>query len=147
MSSDQSYSTLCTVRIKDGKKVLKIYDTVDFSDGLQPFGEGEELALTIETAGRKKTRAQEKFFHGPVLKALIRLGWRKQEAKDMLCLRFIPDEIRLPDGSFVRVPGHTSKLKVEEYSELIESSIQLAAEMGEVVEDAAEWRAKHRRAA
>lgn len=72
------------------------------------------------------------------------LGYRKQEAKDMLCLRFIPRDIRLLDGSIVRVPGHTTDLDREEYSELIDASIQLAAEEGQVVKDATEWREAER---
>lgn len=129
---------LCT--IKNGK--LKIFDRESFDQGLSQFGEGEELDLIIRPVGRVRTRAQEKFFHGPICKAFEALGYRKQEAKEMLCLRFIPQEIRMIDGSVAIVPGHTSKLKVEEYNELIEQSIQLAAENGQLVLDGGEWRAR-----
>ena len=108
------------------------------------YGDGEDLQIHIEEVGRKRTRAQEKFFHGPVLKAFEAFGYRKQEAKDMLCLRFIPQEVHQMDGSVV-LPGRTSTLKVEEYNDLIEQAIQLAAENGQIVLDGAEWRARQNR--
>lgn len=134
------FSTSCTV--VNGK--LKLFDLDGFKRGVQVFCDGEELELFLESVGEKYTRAQEKFFHGPVLKAFMTTGLRKQEAKDMLALEFIPVEIRRVDGSLAWVPGHTSALKKQEYSEFIESCIQLAAEQGLVVEDADQWRAKQR---
>lgn len=129
---------LCTV--KNGR--LKIYDRDEFDRGLAQFGDGEELDLIIRPVGRIRTRSQERFFHGPVLKAFETLGYRKQEAKEMLCLKFIPQELRLIDGTIVLVPGHTAKLKVDEYNDLIEQAIQLAAENGQLVLDGGQWRAQ-----
>lgn len=125
----------------------KIHDLVGFNAVLAEYGDGEDFHIHIEEPGRLRTRAQEKFFHGPVLKAFMKEGRGKQEAKDMLCLMFIPREIELMDGSIVRVPGSTSKLNVEDYNDLIEQSIQLAAENGQVVMDGAEWRARQANAA
>jgi hypothetical protein len=141
----ESYAALCTIVEQNGKRTLKIYDRDEFVRALEGFGVGEDLDLEIRTLGRKRTRQQEKYFHGPVLKAFMNLGYRKQEAKDMLCLTLIPREIRLTDGSSVRVPGHTSELSVEEYSELIDASIRLAAEQGEVVEDSETWKLQQER--
>lgn len=132
------YVALC---IRQGDR-LKIHDRAGFDEALQRFGEGEEFELELRTLERKRTRAQEKFFHGPVCKAFEALGYRKQEAKDMLCLRFIPQEVHLLDGSVVLVPGRTSGLSVKDYNDLIEQAIQLAAENGQVVLDGAEWRAR-----
>lgn len=129
---------ICT---KNGGK-LKIFDLSGFNAVLAEYGDGEDLQISIDEPGRLRTRAQERFFHGPVLKAFEAFGYPKNEAKEMLCLRFIPHEVRQMDGSVVLVPGRTSKLKVDEYNELIEQSIQLAAENGQVVLDGAEWRAK-----
>lgn len=120
----------------------KIFDLDGFNAVLAEYGDGEDFHISIEEVGRLRTRAQEKFFHGPVLKAFEPLGYRKDEAKEMLCLRFIPQEIHTIDGEVVVVPGRTSKLKVDEYNDLIEQAIQLAAENGQVVMDGAEWRAK-----
>jgi len=131
---------ICT---KAGGK-LKIFDRSAFDAVIAEYGDGEDLQIHIEEVGRKRTRAQEKFFHGPVLKAFEAFGYRKQEAKDMLCLRFIPQEVHQMDGSVV-LPGRTSTLKVEEYNDLIEQAIQLAAENGQIVLDGAEWRARQNR--
>jgi len=118
----------------------KIFDLAGFNAVLAEYGDGEDFYIHIEEPGRLRTRQQEKFFHGPVLKAFEPLGYHKEEAKEMLCLRFIPQEIHQMDGTVVIVPGRTSKLKVDEYNDLIEQSIQLAAENGQVVMDGAEWR-------
>ena len=140
----KSGSFLCTK--VNGK--LKIFDRAGFDAVLAEYGDGEDIQLELdEPAARKRTRAQEKYFHGPVLKAFEHFGYHKQEAKDMLCLRFIPKEIHQMDGEVVIVPGRTSTLTVEEYNDLIEQCIQLAAENGQIVLDGAEWRARHRNAA
>ncbi len=136
-----AYSTLCTV----ARGKLKLLDRADFDRALARFADGEELDLTIAEPTPKRTRPQERFFHGPVLAAFQTLGLEKQEAKDVLALKFIPREVHQFDGSVAIVPGHTSGLSKEEYSELIESCIQLAAELGIVVQDAAEWRARRAR--
>ncbi len=134
---------LCTKH--NGK--MKIFDKTGFDAAFAEVGEGEDLCLTLEDAGRKRTQAQNRFFHGPILKAFMSTGLHKQEAKDMLALMFIPQDVHLLDGSVVRVPGHTSLLKVEEFNDLIDACIQLAAENNIDIEDAADWRRTHPRAA
>lgn len=123
---------------------LKIFDRDGMDAVIAQYGDGEDLQLSIEEVGRKRTQAQNRFFHGPILKAFAELGWRKQEAKDMLCLRFIPQECRQLDGSVVLVPGHTSDLRVHDFNELIDACIQLAAENDIYIEDADEWRQRRR---
>lgn len=139
----KQFATACTKH--DGK--LKLLDREAFDLGFAQFGDGEDLELHVEAIGRKRTHAQNRFFHGPVLKAFMKLGYGQQEAKDMLCLLFIPQEIELPDGSIVRVPGHTSAQDVAGMTDLIENAIRLAAEEGEPVEDAEDWLRKQREAA
>jgi hypothetical protein len=124
---------------------LKIFDRDGFDALIADYGDGEDLQLHVEDVGRKRTQAQNRFFHGPILKAFMDTGLYQQEAKDMLCLMFIPRECRLLDGSVVRVPGHTSELKVGEFNDLIEQCIQLAAEHDLYIEDADEWRARRLR--
>lgn len=119
---------------------LKIYDREGFDAVLAEYGDGEDLQLEVSEVGRKRTQAQNRFFHGPVLKAFEHVGYRKEEAKAMLCLRFIPMELKTLDGFIVRVPGHTSDLKVEDFNDFIEQCIQLASENDIYIEDAAEWR-------
>lgn len=134
---------ICT---KAGGK-LKIWDRAGFDAVIAEYGDGEDLQLHIEDVHRQRTSAQNRFFHGPVLKAFDELGWRKQEAKEMLCLRFIPHECRQFDGTIVLVPGHTSDLNVQEFNDLIEQCIQLAAENGIYIADAQEWRESQRQVA
>jgi hypothetical protein len=119
---------------------LKIYDRSGFDEVIGNYGDGEDLQLTIEEVGRKRTQAQNRFFHGPILKAFMSTGLYQQEAKDMLCLMFIPRECRQLDGSHVNVPGHTSDLTVEAFNMFIEQCIQLAAENDIYIKDADEWR-------
>lgn len=125
---------------------LKIFDREGMDAVIGQYGDGEDLQLTVEEVGRKRTQAQNRFFHGPICKAFGEVGYRPREAKEMLCLRFIPKEVRMLDGAVVLVPGHTSELKVEEFNDLIDACIQLAAENDIYVQDAAEWRAKQRAA-
>lgn len=134
------YSTTCTV--VNGK--LRLFDRVAFDRGLAVFCDGEEIELHMESVGEKRTRAQEKFFHGPVCKAFEPLGYRKQDAKDMLALRFIPQELHLLDGTIVRVPGHTSALSKKDYTDFLEQCMQLAAEEGLFIEGSDEWRERQR---
>lgn len=135
-----AFSTLVTVR--DGK--LKLLAKEEFDRGLAQFMDGQELLLSIEEPEQGRTRQQEKFFHGPVLKAFQNLGMGKEEAKAVLCLKFIPKEIHTLEGGIAIVPGSTSKLTKKEYTDLIEQCIQLAAELGEVVQDSDTWLREHR---
>lgn len=121
---------------------LKIYDREGMDAVLSEYGDGEDLQLHIEEVGRKRTQAQNRFFHGPICKAFMSTGLHHQEAKDMLALMFIPKECRTLDGSIVIVPGHTSELKVEEFNDFIDACIQLAARHEIYIEDGDEWRAR-----
>lgn len=134
---------LCTV--VNGK--LKIYDRAGFDAIVAAYGDGEDLQLHVEEVGRRRTQKQNRFFHGPVLKAFMDTGLHKQEAKDMLCLMFIPRDVHLLDGTIARVPGHTSELKVDEFNDFIDACIQLAAENDLYIEDADEWRKNRARSA
>lgn len=126
---------------------LKIFDLEGFNAVLSEYGDGEDLQLHVEEVGRKRTQAQNRFFHGPILKGFVTLGYGHQEAKEMLCLRFIPKEVRQMDGSVVLVPGHTSELTVEPFNNLIDECIQLAAENDIYIMDADEWRTARAREA
>lgn len=135
-SHQDGFSILCTKH--EGK--LKLLDKLEFDRRFAEFGDGQEFSLYLEEIGPGITMAQRRYFHGPVLRAFMNIGYRKQDAKEMLCFRFIPKEIKLLDGSVIRVPGHTEALNRQQYSDLIDDCIQLAAEEGQVVHDADEWR-------
>jgi hypothetical protein len=127
---------------------VKLFDQRAFVLGVQrTFGDGVEVEVVVKELGRKRTSAQNRFFYGPVLKAFEDLGYHKQEAHDLLCLRFIPKEIKTLDGFIIRVPGHTSELKVDEFNDFIEQCIQLAAENDLVIQDSDQWRQSQQRTA
>jgi hypothetical protein len=132
---------ICTLH----KGKLKIYDLKGFNDVLAHYGDGEDLQLRIEEVGRKRTQAQNRFFHGPIIQAFMTTGLHQHEAKEMLALKFIPQEIRQLDGTTALVPGHTSDLNVEQFNDFIDACIQLAAENDILIEDSAEWRQQRRR--
>lgn len=126
--------------IRQGK--VSLDDVRSYTQDVRQFGEGEAVVLSVESEEEHRTNAQNRFFHGPILKAFMTLGYHQQEAKDMLALRLIPNEITLLNGSVVRVPGHTSALSKEAFTRFIDACIQLAAEQGLVIKDVDEWRAQ-----
>lgn len=115
-------------------------DARSYAVDIARFGDGEPIVVTIESAEDHRTSAQNKFFHGAIVGAFMKLGYHKQAAKDMLALQFIPNDIKLLDGSIVRVPGHTSALNKKDFSDFIEACIQLAAEEGLPISDVDEYR-------
>ncbi len=132
------FTTVATVR--DGELLLLARH--EFERGLSQFGDGQELVLTLEDIGRKRTHRQNRFFHGPVCAAFAELGWDEAYTKAELCLMFLPVEHTRPDGSLVIMPGHTSTLNVEEFNRFLGQVIQYAAENDVYIKDADEWRAK-----
>jgi hypothetical protein len=160
MSRKEWYSCLAMIVVQAGRRTLKLFDRVDFDRALARFGEGEELELRLETLDRKRTSRQNRFFHGPVLKAFMTLGYSQEEAKDLLCFQFIPREIHIPsfEGDPLavlfdtgmglkwirihRVPGHTSTLTVEQFNPFLDSCIQYAAEQNIVIQDSEVWLAE-----
>lgn len=132
----QQLSLPCTKA--NGK--LKIYDLSAFNREFAQFGDGEELELHLETIGRKRTHAQNRFFHGPILNAFAEPYGGRVRAKTELCLQFLPVEHERPDGSIVIVPGHTSLLTVSEFNDFIDECLLLAAENDIEIQDSEEWR-------
>lgn len=136
--AQESFACACTV--VDGK--LKLFNREAFEKALYQFPNGLDLELVIQEQGRKRTNAQNRFFHGPVCKGFRELGWSDEDTKIELCLRFLPIEHVRPDGEVVIVPGHTSTLTVEEFNRFLEQVIQFAAEHDVYIEDADQWREK-----
>lgn len=139
--TQEFYACACT--FKDGK--LKLFNREAFERACGDFPDGFDGELVIQPVKRARTSAQNRFFHGPICKSFLDadLGYRTvQEVKDMLALMFIPLDIKLPDGSIARVPGHTSSLSVKAFNEFIEQCIQLAAENDIFIMDSDDWRKK-----
>lgn len=121
---------------------LRNVDRQGLQEAIARFANGP-VVLRLSTPSESRSAAQNRFFHGPVLNAFMTLGYHKQEAKDILALHFIPIDVRQLDGTIFRVPGHTSTLTKQEFTDFIEACIQLAAEQGIVIEDADQWRQNH----
>jgi hypothetical protein len=139
----QQMSVLCTKA--SGK--LKIFDVAAYAREFAQFGDGEDLELHIETIGRTRTHAQNRFFHGPILNAFADPYGGRVRAKTELCLLFLPVEHVRPDGSVVIVPGHTSTLTVKEFNDFIDECLLLAAENDIPIADAEDWRRNRGKAA
>lgn len=136
---DYFYSSSCTVR--DGK--IKIYNREALEKELYRWPDGLELEFVLQEPKRQRTNAQNRFFWGPVCNAFKELGYHPQETHDMLCLMFLPQQVKRLDGTLVTVPGHTSTLTVKEFNEFLEQVIQLASEQDIYIEDADVWRKQH----
>lgn len=136
---DYFYASSCTVR--DGK--IKIFNREALEKELYRWPDGLELEFVLQEPKRQRTNAQNRFFWGPVCKAFKELGYHSQEAHDMLCLMFLPQQVKRLDGTLATVPGHTSTLTVKEFNEFLEQVIQLASEQDIYIEDADVWRKQH----
>lgn len=138
----QSFSMSCVYA--NGRLRL---DQEQFKQSMARFVEGQCLVLTLEEEGRKRTAAQNRFFHGPILTEIAKRfhedGWTREDVKTELCLRYIPQEHTREDGSVVIVPGHTSALDVEPFNDFIDACIQFAAEHDIYIEDAQDWKRRH----
>lgn len=125
---------------------LKVEDLTGFNRYVAQFGDGEEVAMTLEPAAIKGTAKMRKYFHGPVLKGFEELGLRRHEIKPAVMLHFCPQEIRRIDGAVVIVPGHWSDLSKQEQLDLIDAVIQYLAEKDVVIKDGQQWLADQRHA-
>jgi hypothetical protein len=119
----------CGGRIQHGH--LKIEGRQVFEQTMARFDDGP-VTLRITAGKRSRTSNQNKFFHGVIVKLIAEhTGYSLSEAKDAILLTLIPQEITdIKTGEIVRVPGHSSRLTVKEFNELIERALQLGAELG-----------------
>lgn len=135
----ESFACACTVT--GGK--LKVFSREALVQALREFPDGLNLELLIHEPERKRSNAQNRFFYGPVCDAFKDLGYHKQETHDLLCLRFLPKPLKMPDGFVITVPGHTANLSVAEFNEFLEQVIQFAAEHDIQIQDSEQWLASH----
>lgn len=140
-TSDRTLSISCTV---NGGR-LKLFDRDTFDQGLRAFGDGEELTLTIEPTEQRKTRLQEKGFHAMIQPWAKAEGHRIDDLKrDLLRAIFGEQEHVNPLTRHVEMvlrEPHTSTLSKTKYSELIERTLEIAAECGHVLVAPNEYRA------
>jgi hypothetical protein len=135
---------------------LQPVSVVVFRQAMREFADGR-VVIRIETeevAALSKTRLQEKGFHAMIA------PWAKAEGlsiddlkhdllREVFSLKEHVDRFTGEVSMVLREP-HTSKLSRKDYSELIERTLQIAAECGhELVapNEYREWKARQRRSA
>ena len=121
-------------RIEGGR--LKLEGREVFAQTIARFDDGP---VTLRVTVGKKTRSlqQNAYWWGVVIPLFMETcGYEKQEMHDALALHLLPVEIvDIKTGEVRVVPGHTSKLTVQEFNDLIERVQRLGAEMQIYVPD------------
>jgi len=110
---------------------------------------GQRVDVIITPQGALKTRLQESGFHAMIVPWAKADGHRIDDLKrDLLREVFGEQEHTNPitgEVSMVLREPHTSKLSRTKYSELIERTLEIAAECGHVLEAPHEYRQRHER--
>lgn len=105
---------------------------------------GEEIEIVITKAKQDKSRRQERGFHAMVSPWARERGWQLDALKQFLLRQIFGthDFTDLKTGEVIQVLAepHTSKLTRRQYSELIERSMEIAAEDGYYLIAPDEWR-------
>jgi hypothetical protein len=145
--SAEEYSTLGV--IANGR--LQVQDRTSFDRAMARFPDGlVTVEIKTESQEAMKSRQQEKGFHAMIT------PWAKEEGhliedlkRDLLREIFgTREHVDRFTGEVVlllREP-HTSKLSRKKYNELIERTLEIAAECGHVLVAPSEWRARKRAA-
>ena len=105
---------------------------------------GAEIVITITRSEDTKSRRQEKGFHAMVSPWARAKGWDLDTLKQWLLARVFGTHLFTDPttGEVFQILAepHTSKLTKRQYSELIERSIDIAAEDGVILIAPDEWR-------
>ena len=127
--------------VKDAEGNLQL------KEGLRPliarhFGAGEDVTITIRSGDEPKTRRQERGFHAMIRPWADAHGHRIDDLKlDLLGEIFGWSEAKSPlSGRMMPVEMHTSTLSKKKYSELIERTLEIAADCGVYLKAPDEYR-------
>jgi NinB protein len=120
--------------IDQGK--LRLSGRQGFDAAISRFPDGH-VVVTVKVARRKRSSAQNRFFHGVVIPLFAEhCGYELTEMKDALALELLPKEVvDVKTGEVRIVPGHTSELTTTQFNDLIERVQRLGAEMGIIIPD------------
>jgi hypothetical protein len=115
---------------------------------------GCNLIVTIVDADSAKTRRQERGFHACISPWAKQKGWDADHLKQFLLARVFGTFVFIDPGTGeefrILTEPHTSRLTKRQYSELIDRTMDIAAEDGVILIPPDEWRlikATERRAA
>jgi hypothetical protein len=105
---------------------------------------GCELLVTIVDAHSTKTKRQERGFHACITPWARHKGWDVDHLKQFLLARVFGTFIFVDPGTGeefrILTEPHTSRLTRKQYSELIERTMDIAAEDGFILIPPDEWR-------
>lgn len=91
----------------------------------------EGLVLTIKPPMRFKTRSQENYYRKWCGQFAKHCGLTPDEMhEEILCITYGSEEVETKFGTRRRPAQRSSSASVKEYSELVETLIRVAAEMG-----------------
>lgn len=142
-----SRSITCLGIKTNGK--MKILDRRGFNATFAEFGEGEEFNITLEDVEVRKTRLQERGFHAMIQPWAKEEGHNINDLKDDLLRAIFGEREHLNpitgQVEMVLREPHTSTLSKTKYSELIERTLEIAAECKYVLVAPNEWRERKER--
>jgi len=80
--------------------------------------EGKDIDLTIEPHKKKRSNAQNAYFHAVIVKEISDYtGYETEEVKEMLKIMFLPHDVKMGD-KIIRVGRSTAALTTSEFEEL-----------------------------
>lgn len=105
---------------------------------------GAEVVIFVADRSWLKTRQQEKGYHAILAPLAKEKGWAIEDLKRYFLAQIFGVTVSKIDGKEVLVEPHTSHLSKAQYSELIERTLDIAAEQFEFwLEAPSEWTARH----
>jgi hypothetical protein len=121
--------------------------TLDFPTPFKAFvsklaGEtGAEVVIFLADKAWLKTRQQEKGLHAMLNPIVVEKGWPIADVKRYMLAKTFGVTKSMIDGSEILVEPHTSDLNKQQYSQLIESCLEIAATEFEIwLEAPSEWK-------
>lgn len=107
---------------------------------------GYEVEAELRKYRSKRSRDQNAFFHSAIAPLAEHLGCTTEELKlDLLGTKYGWREMK--SGNKVPLRLHTSDLNTQEFAELMEHTIQIAAEEGILILDPSQWKAAKKKKA
>lgn len=104
---------------------------------------GAEVVMFLADKAWLKTRQQEKGLHVMLRPIVVEKGWPIADVKRYMLAKTFGVTKSMIDGSEILVEPHTSDLNKREYSQLIESCLEIAATEFEIwLEAPSEWKAR-----
>lgn len=101
---------------------------------------GAECVLFLADKAWLKTRQQEKGYHAMLKPLCLAKGFDIEDAKDYMLARVFGVDVSKIDGREILIEPHTSKLNKQQYSELIERTLEIAVTEFDVwLEAPSEW--------